>query len=146
MRTVAALLLALCAVVGSPRDLRAQAASPIERFVQTVGYLWGIGDAEALADLAREDGSLLLDTGRGTESVNARHAAAALRALFGERESVSVRPVRVTLSGGSPLRGFGELAWTSRSRGAPVRQTRTVYVGAVWTGRAWRISELRLMP
>src|SRR5690606_6051168 len=98
---------------------RADGAVPLEVFVQQVSHLWGEGDAGGLMDLAAGGGRVVLDTGSGTESVHPRHAAAALRALFSERESVSARPVRVTLAGGTPPRGFGEVAWTFRSRGMP---------------------------
>lgn len=124
----------------------AHAAVPLEVFVQQVTHLWSQGDVGGLLELAAEDGRVLLDTGSGTATVNSRHAAAALRALFSDRESVSTRPVRVTLAGGTPVRGFGEVSWTYRSRGAPSAQTRSLYVGAVSTGKGWRLTELRILP
>lgn len=146
MTRAAPLLVALFALLAAA-PLRAQSTpTPLERFVGTVAYLWGVGDAEGIADLVPEQGQVVLDIGSGTESVNSRHAAAALRALFGDRQGASARLVRATLSGGQPVRGFGQLEWTFRTRGAPVPRTRTVYVGAVWTGTDWRISEIRLLP
>lgn len=124
----------------------AQSPKPLEDFVRRVGYLWEAKDVDNLVDLVAQSEPILLDRGRGTEQVNGRHAAAALRALFSDLESVSARPVKVTVSGGQPVRGFGELTWVYRSRGGPAPQTRSVYVGAVWDGRNWRISELRLLP
>jgi hypothetical protein len=118
---------------------------PIEGFVQQVAQLWQAGDAAGVAALAPR-GGMVLDTGGGTQTVNSRHAAAALRALFAQRESVATRPARVTLAGGSPPRGFGELAWSFRTRGASSPQTRSVYVGAVWENDGWRVGELRVMP
>jgi hypothetical protein len=148
IRPVSLLLLALALVPALP--VRAQrgpeARAPLETFVMQVSHLWSEGDAGGLMELAPDDGQVVLDTGSGTQAVNGRHAAAALRALFSERESVSARPVRVTLAGGSPPRGFGEVAWTYRTRGAPGAQTRTVYVGAVWEGTAWKLRELRILP
>lgn len=138
------LLAALLGVVLLPARTHAQA--PLENFVRRVALLWEAKDVDALVDLIAETDHIVLDTGRGMESVNARHASAALRSLFSDRESVSVRPVRATLSGGQPQRGFGELSWSFRPRGAPSPQLRSVYVGAVWDGRNWRISELRLLP
>jgi hypothetical protein len=119
---------------------------PLEDFVQQVGQLWNAGDVAAIVALAPPRGSLLLDTGRGLEQVNSRNAGAALRALFGDRETLGVRRVRVTLAGGAPPRGFGELSWSFRARSAPAAQTRTVYVGASWENGAWRLTELRVMP
>lgn len=148
MNTFRGLLTALLLCLASAGGLAAQeeTAAPLEPFIQQVARMWSGGDAAGLVSLVAADGQLVLDTGRGTETVNSRHAAAALRALFGDQESVSARPVRITYAGGRPWRGFGELAWAFRARGAPAPQTRSIYVGAVWEGEAWRIRELRVLP
>ena len=140
------LLLSLLPLLLGAAPLSAQSPAPLEQFVRRVGYLWEAKDVDNLVDLVSETEPILLDRGRGTEQVNGRHAAAALRALFADLESVSVRPVKATVSGGQPVRGFGELTWVYRLRGGPAPQTRSVYVGAVWDGSHWRISELRLLP
>ena len=140
---LAALL--LFAILGA-RPAAAQRAAPLDQFIREIAYHWSGGDVRAIAELMPEEAQLLVDTGRGTEAVDARHAAAALRSLFSDRESVAVRPQRVTMAGGRPPRGFGEIAWSYRGRGVSSVQTRSVYVGVVWTEAGWRISELRLMP
>ncbi|MBW3630356.1 MAG: hypothetical protein KY464_13805 [Gemmatimonadetes bacterium] len=122
-----------------------RAPAPLDGFIKEVAYLWSGGDARGLAELVPEDARVLLDTGGGMETVEGRHAAAALRALFSERQSLSVRPARITVAGTRPPRGFGVLSWAFRSRGGPAAQSGSVYVGAVWTEDGWRISELRLM-
>ncbi len=140
--------LAVClALALAPGVAAAQARpAPLEGFIAQVARLWGAGDASELAGLAPADGRVLLDVrGEGPGEVQGRHVAAALRDLFGQRETVSVRSTQVTIAGGTPLRGFGELAWASRLRGVTETQRETVYVGAVWEGDAWRISEIRLM-
>lgn len=119
---------------------------PLETFVQQVTHLWGEGDVGGLMELTAGGGRLVLDTGSGTEAVNDRHAAAALRALFAERESVAARPVRVTVAGGTPPRGFAEVAWTFRTRGVPEPQSRSIYVGAIREDGGWRLTELRVLP
>jgi hypothetical protein len=130
-----------------PAQARLEAQEPpLEAFVQQVARLWAAGDVGALVDLIPADNRLLLDTGSGTEVANSRHAAAALRALFGEWETLSLRPVRVTYASTLPARGFGELAWVVRPRAGPGEQTRSVYVAAVRETRGWRVSELRIMP
>jgi hypothetical protein len=131
-----------------PRAAAGQGSAPgaLQPFVQQVARFWIAGEAGAIAELAPADGRIMLDIGGETGVVQARHAAAALRALFSEGESVSARPTRVTFSGGQPPRGFGELAWAARARGASTPHTRVVYVGAVWEGRGWRLRELRLIP
>jgi hypothetical protein len=126
------LLLVPLLSVGSTTRLSAQepnAAAPLEAFVVHVARLWAAGD----------------DIGESTGSVQGRHAAAALRVLFSERETATIRPTRATIAGGRPLRGFGELTWTSRSRGMSDSHTVTLFVGTVWEGNGWRIRELRIL-
>jgi hypothetical protein len=135
-----ALLLALLA----PRGVAAQ--QELAPFVANMARLWAAGDADAIVQLAPPDGRIRLDLiGEGPGEVQPRNAAAALRRLFGERENVSVRATRVTISGGTPLRGFGELSWIARPRGVSDTLSSVVYVGAVWEDGAWRIHELRVL-
>jgi hypothetical protein len=137
-----ALLLALF-VPG--RSSAQEAPAPLQNFVAVVARHWAAGDAEAIVRLAA-DGRILLDlAGDGPGEVQARNAAAALRRLFVERESVSMRPTQVTISGGTPLRGFGELTWIARSRGVSETESSLIYIGAVWDGSAWRLRELRVL-
>lgn len=139
-----ALLLALLA----PRALAAQegSAASLSDFVATVARLWAEGQADAIVDLAPDDGRILLDlAGEGPGEVQPRNAAAALRRLFGQRETVTVRPTSAAVSGGTPLRGFGELTWVARPRGVSEPLSSVVYVGGVWEDGAWRIRELRVM-
>lgn len=138
------LLLAL----GAPRGLAAQQGSTesLSGFVSTVARLWAQGDADALVELAPRDGRMLLDlAGEGPGEVQPRNAAAALRRLFGARETVTVRATGATVSGGTPARGFGELTWVARPRGVSETLSSVIYVGGVWDGGAWRIRELRVM-
>lgn len=136
------LLLVLLAV--SPAA--AQEPEPLERFLAQVSRLWSAGDAGALARLAPADGRILLSLeGDAAAGVPARHAAARLRSYFATRETVSARPVRASVSGGSPLRGFGEISWSYRSRGISDRQNGSVFVGVVSEEGSWRIRELRLI-
>lgn len=145
MRSLLVLLALLLAL-----PLRAQEAPPTERleaFVARVARLWEAEDAAAVAALAPRGGRMVMELEGGSAgAVQERHAAAALRALFSDRESVSIRATRVNVAGGRPVQGFGELTWVSRSRRVTVPQTHTVYVGAVWEEDGWRIRELRLLP
>jgi hypothetical protein len=137
---------AIAALYGPAPASAQNAPVPLEEFVQQVAWLWNMGDVAALVDLLPLRDRVVLDTGSGSEAVAPRHAAAALRALFDARETSDARTVRVTLAGGDPPRGFGQLEWSFRSRGAPTSQTRSIYIGALWQGSAWRISEIRIMP
>lgn len=139
-----ALLLALLAPCALAAQQNSEAS--LSAFVANVARLWGAGQADALVELAPEDGRILLDlAGEGPGEVHPRNAAAALRRLFGERETVTVRPTGATVSGGTPLRGFGELTWIARPRGVSETLSSVVYVGGVWEDGAWRIRELRVM-
>jgi hypothetical protein len=150
IRRVATLfaLLLLTALAVQPATAGAQEtpAAPLEEFVQQVARLWLAGDAGRLVELIPGENRVVLDTGSGIENANGRHATAALRALFAERETTATRVSTVTLAGAQPPRGFGELVWTYRTRGAPVEQTRSIYVAALWEAGGWRISELRILP
>jgi hypothetical protein len=141
-------LLALLLALLAPRPSAAQQgnASSLSAFVGTVARLWAAGEADALVELAPRDGRMLLDlAGEGPGEVQPRNAAAALRRLFGQRETVTVRPTGATVSGGTPLRGFGELTWVARPRGVSESTSSVVYIGAVWENDAWRIRELRVL-
>lgn len=142
--------LALLLLLAAPRTaLRAQGGGEprLEGFVARVSRLWEAEDADGLASLAPSGGRMVLEVGGGGAGpVPERHAAAALRSLFADRETVSIRLARVTVAGGQPLQGFGELAWLSRSRGVSAARGSTVYVGVVWEGGEWRIRELRVLP
>lgn len=139
-------LLALLFVPGAPLRGQQQGEPRLETFVSHVARLWAAEDADGLARLAPAGGKMVLEVGgEGAGPVQARHVAAALRTLFADRESVSVRPARVTVAGGQPLQGFGELVWLSRSRGVSAARNSTVYVGVVWEDGEWRIRELRVL-
>jgi hypothetical protein len=147
-RTLVLLLLLVAgSVSGAVSNAAAQErATPLEPFIARVAQLWAEGRADALVELAPADGRMVLDLGgQGAGPVAGRNAAAALRDLFSGRHTVSTRAIRVTLSGGQPLSGFGEVAWVSRSRGTTVPRNSTVYVGVAWEDGEWRIRELRIL-
>jgi hypothetical protein len=142
------LLLAAVLAGALPAHPSATAQEPAElvSFVGGVARLWAAGDAGAIAALAPSSGRILLDTGEGAPGeVQPRNAAAALRRLFAARETSAVLTARVSLSGGAPPRGFGELAWSFRPRGVREPRESTVFLGTVWEDGAWRIRELRVL-
>jgi hypothetical protein len=136
-----------CMALLAPRLAAAQGRpAPLEGFVASIARMWAAGDAAAVTALAPADDRMVLDLGSGqSEAADARHVAAALRELFRDRATLSVRPTQVNIAGGEPLRGFGELSWTSRPRGVTDSETSTVYVGAVWETGGWKIRELRVL-
>jgi hypothetical protein len=140
-------LLCLLLFAATPSAVTAQTLppEPLDRFVAQVARLWAAGDAAALVDLAPANSRIVLDVGENLGAVQPRHAAAALRGLFNERETTGIRATRMNFAGGQPPRGFGELTWTFRSRGMSDAQTVTLYVGTIWEGNGWRLRELRVL-
>lgn len=146
MRNRLLLLLTCTLALLAPRALAAQRPAPLEGFVASVARMWAAGDAGGITALAPADGRIVLDLGNGEAgSVEARHVAAALRELFRDRTTVSVRPTQVTIAGGDPVSGFGQLSWVSRPRGVSDNESTSVYVGAVWENGGWRVRELRVL-
>jgi hypothetical protein len=146
MRNRLLLLLTCTLALLAPCALAAQRPAPLEGFVATVARMWAAGDAGGITGLAPADGRIVLDLGNGQAgSVEARHVAAALRELFRDRTTVSVRPTQVTIAGGDPVSGFGQLSWVSRPRGVSDNESTSVYVGAVWENGGWKVRELRVL-
>lgn len=124
----------------------AAANPPLQQFIQRFVQLWSDGEVTEIVQLIGDENVLLLDTGDGTEAATGRHAAAALRVLFGERQTTALEALSVTVASQDPPGGFGELSWTFRNRDMPGEQARSIYVAAIRDGDGWRISELRLLP
>lgn len=120
----------------------AQSADAFAGFLSHVARAWAAHDVDALAAAADEE--MLLGLDGLPQAVGPRHAAAALRALFDDVETLAVRIEEANVTGAG--RAFGTLSWTARWRGVPVPRTQRVYVGAVWRGDRWRLRELRLWP
>lgn len=122
------------------------AADQLESFVREVASLWRLEDVDGLVERTADSAPLLLDVGSGAQTSEGRHAAAALRELFRERETLAASAVEVTVADAAELSGFGRLAWTYRDRGAPGEQTRSLYVAVARDAGRWTITEVRLMP
>jgi hypothetical protein len=134
-------LMALAAVLvlalpGSAQDLQQaleRAAAALHR-----------GDASGLARLAANGGISVDVDGRSVGPLGARQAAAVIRRLFEDRESVGVRTNMSRGVGGDPPRAFGEIAWTTRTRGTTIPERATIFVAFVHEDDQWRITEIRL--
>jgi hypothetical protein len=120
----------------------AQELSPV---LQRVAAAWHKGDAGALARLGAETGISLDVDGSTVGPLGARQAAAVLRRVFDDRESVSAAPRVSRTVGGEPARAFGEITWTTRARGTTIPERATLFVAFVREGDVWRITEIRLM-
>jgi hypothetical protein len=138
--------LVLCALVAAaamPRPLHAQ---ELEQITQRMAAAWGRGDAGAITGLAARSGISVDVDGSGGGPVSPRQAAAMLRRIFDERQTVDVRTGNTRIVGGSPPRGFGEFVWSARARGTSIPERRTVFIAFVREDEGWRITQIRLMP
>jgi hypothetical protein len=136
MLTVAALM-ALAASPAVAQDL----AQTLER----VATAWHKGDAAAITSLAARSGVSLDVDGRSVGPLGPRQAAAGIRRVFEDRESVAVRSNMSRAVGGAPPRAFGEITWTSRARGTTIPERATIFVAFVLEDDRWRITEMRLI-
>lgn len=103
------------------------------------------GDAGALAQLAAGAGMSVDVDGRAVGPLARRQAAAVIRRLFEDRESVGARTTMSRVVGGDPPRAFGEINWTLRVRGTTIPVRSTIFVALVREGEGWRITEIRLL-
>jgi hypothetical protein len=140
--TVRSVLLAgALSVIGSA----AVSAQDLDPVLRRVASAWHKGDARAIADL-RSDAGISLDIdGSSVGPLGARQAAAVLRRVFDDRESVAASPGVGRAVGGQPARAFGEITWTTRARGTTIPERATLLVAFVREDDAWRITEIRLM-
>ena len=130
-----------------PTVLPAQSAveRSLARATAAAAEHWAAGNVSGLGTFAPPDGRVTVELGDASGAVQWRHASAALRSLFGERETMSVDVVDAAVTEGDPGWAFGQLSWTSRVRGTREAQQHTVFIGFAWEGGAWRIREIRLL-
>jgi hypothetical protein len=120
-------------------------AQELEPVLRRVASAWHKGDAGELSRLGAGAGIALDVDGSTVGPLGARQAAAVLRRVFDDRESVSATPKVSRTVGGEPARAFGEITWTTRARGTTIPERATLFVAFVREGDAWRITEIRLM-
>lgn len=122
------------------------AAAGLATFFDELAGLWAAADVAAISELLSPDGAAVIEQGAGGAITHPRRAATALRAFFGGRESLAATVASTALAATSPPRGFGEIVWSSRVRGAPGEESRSVFVATIRGQEGWRIVELRFLP
>lgn len=122
------------------------AAAGLTAFFEELADHWAAADVAAIAELLSPDGATVIEQGAGGAITNPRRAAAALRALFGARESLAATVASTALAATSPSRGFGEIVWSSRARGAPGEESRSIFIATIRGEEGWRIMEVRFLP
>lgn len=133
----AAVLLLLIASPARAQDLSA--------VVDRVAGSWGRGDASGIVAHAARGGISLDVDGERVGPLAPRQAAAVLRRLFDQKETVSANAGKARAVGGSPQKGFGEIAWVMRARGTTIPERATVVLALVREDDRWRVTEIRLM-
>lgn len=139
-RALAILLLLLCATPA------AAGAQPLREFTQQLTLSWARNDAGGLANHGATGGIAMDVDGRAVGPLRSRQAAAMLRRLFDERETISVTLLSHKELPGSPRRAYLELVWVRRARGTTIPERNTVFVALVAQNESWRITEIRVLP
>ncbi|HEX7091396.1 MAG TPA: hypothetical protein VF192_14755 [Longimicrobiales bacterium] len=137
-------LAALSLLLGTALTAHSQEPA-LEGTIARFAKSWSRGDAGGIASFVAAAGvSLDLEGGRAGP-LGSRQAAAALRRVFEDYETVSLRSGMIRIVGGTPQRAFGELDWVVRARGTTDTERRVVFVALVREERGWRVTHIRLL-
>lgn len=117
----------------------------LDQVLSRLAASWARGDAAALAALGARAGLSLDVDGEPVGPLAPRQAAAVLRRIFEERETITLRHGMAQLVGGTPLRAFGELAWVMRAHGTTIPERATIFLALVREDDDWRITQIRLL-
>lgn len=130
-------------LAGSARSAHAQ--QELAPVVDYVTAAWARGDADAVAAAASSAG-ITLDLEDGPIGpVGPRQSAAALRRVFDDRETVSIRKDAARLVGEPAARAFAEFEWSVRARGTRIPETLRVFLALVHEETGWRVTQIRLI-
>lgn len=121
------------------------AAQDLEQTLERVAAAWHKGDVATITALAARAGISVDVDGRSVGPLGPRQAAAVIRRVFEDRESMSARSGMTRVVGGQPARSFGVVDWTTRARGTTIPEQSTLFVAFVREDDRWRIYEIRLM-
>ncbi|MFW6079777.1 MAG: hypothetical protein ACODAE_09155 [Gemmatimonadota bacterium] len=140
-----ALVLGVVLVVGAGGALEAQESPPLARVLDSLAVSWQRGDARSVVTLAAGTGLTLSVTPEPVGPLAPRQAAALLRRIFEERETVSIELGMEHVVGGVPPRAFGELTWVHRARGTTMPERTVIFLALVRDDDAWRVTEIRFL-
>jgi hypothetical protein len=123
----------------------AQQDTTLDRAMTRLVRQWAEGNATGLAALASEDGLSIELDGRPMGPLHARQAAAALRRLFDQRETISIDPGMSGQVAGDANSAFVEFDWTVRMTGTTIPEHVTVFVALKREDHSWRVTEIRVL-
>lgn len=113
--------------------------------VSAIARSWARGDASSVLASA-SDAGVRLHLGDGGSSPQPRkRAEAVLRRLLQDADGGRTSAGMVSVVGGSPERGFGELLWEAGAAGVPGVVRTVVYLGFEMEDDRWRLTEIRLL-
>lgn len=121
-------------------------AQRLDDIVDIVRFAWSNSDAKAVAAMGASDG-ISIETKAGRMGpLRTRQANAVLRRVFEERETVSMRPGKTQIVGGTPRRAFSEITWVTRAPDTTESERITILLELVQEGERWRITQIRMLP
>jgi hypothetical protein len=135
--------LALCAL--ALFTVRSAHAQRLDDIMLHVADAWSHRDTRALVALSAREGISIETRDARTGPLGARQAAAVLRKLFEERETISIRPGMMQVVGGSPRRAFCEITWITRAPETTEPERATIFVELVMLDDRWQITQIRLL-
>lgn len=138
-------LMAACAIAALVCVAAPASAQDLDRSLDRVAAAWHRGDAAAVAALGARAGISIDVDGTSVGPLGPRQAAAVLRRVFDNRESVRVRTTMTRAVGGEPARAFGELSWDVRSRGTTIPEQSKLFIAFVREGDRWSVTEIRML-
>lgn len=121
-------------------------AQRLDDVVLQVVEAWARGDAKALAALSAREGIAIEGREVRTGPLGSRQAAAVLRRIFDDRETVAIRPGMVQMVGGSPRRAFLEITWVARAPETTQPERTKIFVELVLNHERWQITQIRMLP
>jgi hypothetical protein len=104
---------------------------------------WQRGDVATIGSITATRGMALDVEGRRVGPLPGRQAAAALRRVFDDRETLDLQVNMQKEVAGEPRRAFAELNWVTRARGTTIPERTTVVVFLELEGNHWRITDIR---
>jgi len=121
-------------------------AQRLDDIVDIIAFAWSRGEARALVAMSAREG-ISIETRDGRMGpLSTRQAAAVLRKLFDDRETISIRPGMTQVVGGSPRRAYSEINWVTRAPDTTELERYTVFLELVYEGDRWHITQIRLLP
>jgi hypothetical protein len=138
-----AVAFALLALVAT--NAAAQQDTTLDGAMNRLVRQWAEGNAAGLAALASTDGLSIELEGRPLGPLHARQAAAALRRLFDQRETLSIYRGMSGQVAGDANSAFVEFDWIVRLQGTTIPEHVTVFVALKREDKNWRVTEIRIL-